>query len=78
MTTVPDAAAVAELNRWRGSVDGRIEGIEKSVERMEGKLDKMVTRVNMAQGGWVAIMAIVGLVMSAAGVVVGIVKLFQK
>lgn len=64
------------ISRWQGQIETRLESLEKLAKEMNGKLDGVVSKVSMAQGGWIALMAIVGMIASGAAVVIGIIKLF--
>ena len=67
-----------EMARWRGGVDEQLKTLNKSVTDIDKKLDTVVGRVSMAQGGWIALMAVIGMVASVGGLIFGAFKAFAK
>lgn len=57
------------MERTVGKLEGRMDGVEQRLERMEEKMDELLSTVHAARGGWRLLIAL-GTISAAIGGVI--------
>lgn len=60
-----------------GDLQARVANLEKSNERIEGKLDEAIATLNTAKGGWRMLLLVGTVVAAFAGLLVTLAGVFQ-
>lgn len=71
------AKFMLETAEWKGGMEARQNSLENILTRIDRNVATLTDRVSMARGGWIATMAVIGLIVSAAGVVLAAARLWQ-
>jgi hypothetical protein len=77
MATMGDVEKfMLDAKRKEGETDTRLKAIEELLKKLDGKTDDIAKTMTLARGGWVALMAAIGLFCSVGGLFLGLWKIF--